>query len=322
MLAGQSVPGDGWGKSPPEEQARRSVYIHVKRSLLVPILDGFDLAETDRAAPVRFATTQPTQALGMLNGEFLQRAGRRRSPTGCAARPATTSPRRSGWPCAWPPAASPARAEVAPRRRADRSARSREDELGADAALQGVLPAGAEPERVRVPGLNEPHARPRHEQLAIRTSPAPPATFCGRTRREFLWEAGAGLHRRWRWSDLLARDGFFAGRPARPSRVAVGQPAGARSRRTSPPKAKSVIFLFMYGGPSHVDTFDYKPKLYALDGKTIPVKTFGRGGHEERGPRRRAEVEVQAVRPVRQVGQRPVPAPRRPASTTSPSSTR
>src|SRR5215510_2644971 len=34
----------------------------------------------------------------------------------------------------------------------------------------------------------------------------------------------------------------------------------------------------MYGGPSQVDTFDYKPKLYPLDGKTIPVKTFGRGG--------------------------------------------
>ena len=36
-------------------------------------------------------------------------------------------------------------------------------------------------------------------------------------------------------------------------------------------KAKSVIFLFMYGGPSQVDTFDYKPKLYGLDGKTIDI---------------------------------------------------
>ena len=65
------------------------------------------------------------------------------------------------------------------------------------------------------------------------------------------------------------------------------------------PKAKSVIFLFMYGGPSHVDTFDYKPKLYELDGQTIAVKTKGRGGSKERRPRRRAEVEVQAVRPIR-----------------------
>ena len=51
----------------------------------------------------------------------------------------------------------------------------------------------------------------------------------------------------------------------------------------TPAKAKSVIFIFCYGGPSHVDTFDYKPKLYPLDGKTIPVKTFGRGGHKNEG---------------------------------------
>ncbi len=71
VMAGQSIPGKGWGKSPPAEQARRSIYIHVKRSLVTPILDAFDLAETDRSTPVRFSTTQPTQALGMLNGAFL-----------------------------------------------------------------------------------------------------------------------------------------------------------------------------------------------------------------------------------------------------------
>ncbi len=68
VLAGQSMPEKGWGQSPPSEQARRSVYIHVKRSLLVPILESFDVAETDRSTPVRFSTTQPTQALAMLNG--------------------------------------------------------------------------------------------------------------------------------------------------------------------------------------------------------------------------------------------------------------
>jgi hypothetical protein len=71
VLAGQSVPGRGWGKSSPQEQARRSIYIHVKRSLLYPILESFDLAEPDRTTPVRFSTTQPTQALLMLNSEFL-----------------------------------------------------------------------------------------------------------------------------------------------------------------------------------------------------------------------------------------------------------
>lgn len=37
-----------------------------------------------------------------------------------------------------------------------------------------------------------------------------------------------------------------------------------------PPKAKRVIFLFMHGGPSQVDTFDYKPKLQEMDGKELP----------------------------------------------------
>ena len=37
-----------------------------------------------------------------------------------------------------------------------------------------------------------------------------------------------------------------------------------------PPRAKRVIFLFMHGGPSHVDTFDYKPELIKQDGKPLP----------------------------------------------------
>src|SRR6188472_919401 len=36
------------------------------------------------------------------------------------------------------------------------------------------------------------------------------------------------------------------------------------------PKAKRIIFLFMHGGPSQVDTFDYKPRLQKEDGKELP----------------------------------------------------
>ena len=71
VLAGQSRPGQGWNTSSPEEAARRSVYIHVKRSLQVPLLAAFDMADTDFTCPERFVSTQPTQALGMLNSEFL-----------------------------------------------------------------------------------------------------------------------------------------------------------------------------------------------------------------------------------------------------------
>jgi hypothetical protein len=76
VLAGQSRPGENWGRSTPEEQARRSVYIFVKRSLAVPILAGFDSPEPDLTCPVRFATTQPTQALGMLNSAFVNEQAR------------------------------------------------------------------------------------------------------------------------------------------------------------------------------------------------------------------------------------------------------
>jgi hypothetical protein len=70
VLAGQSVPGQGWKTSSPAEASRRSVYVHIKRSLLVPILAIHDAADTDTSCPVRYTTTVPTQALGFLNGEF------------------------------------------------------------------------------------------------------------------------------------------------------------------------------------------------------------------------------------------------------------
>lgn len=76
VLAGQSMPGAGWGKSSPEEQCRRSVYIFVKRSLAVPIIASFDGPETDFTCPGRFATTQPTQALGMINSAWTNEQAR------------------------------------------------------------------------------------------------------------------------------------------------------------------------------------------------------------------------------------------------------
>ncbi|MDP6929095.1 MAG: DUF1501 domain-containing protein, partial [Planctomycetota bacterium] len=49
-------------------------------------------------------------------------------------------------------------------------------------------------------------------------------------------------------------------------------------------KAKNCIFLFMYGGPSQMETFDPKPKLYELAGQTVRnFKTHGRGGHRDGG---------------------------------------
>ena len=105
--------------------------------------------------------------------------------------------------------------------------------------------------------------------------------FCRRTRREFLWQAGAGFTgtalaglMALEGSKLQASSGASTGKDTNPLKP---------RRPHYPAKAKSVIFLFMYGGPSHIDTFDHKPKLNALDGKTIAVKTFGRGGKRNEG---------------------------------------
>jgi hypothetical protein len=103
--------------------------------------------------------------------------------------------------------------------------------------------------------------------------------FCRRTRREFLWEAGAGFTGL-ALTGLLSQDGFFCNKAH--ASQAPANPQAPRQPHV-PAKAKSVIFLFMYGGPSQVDTFDYKPNLYSMDGRTVQVRTFGRGGHRNEG---------------------------------------
>ena len=111
-------------------------------------------------------------------------------------------------------------------------------------------------------------------------SPAP-GNFCHRTRREFLWEAGAGFTGL-AMTGLLSLDNFFTPNASAAPAPSLGNPLAPKSSHFEA-KAKSVIFLFMYGGPSQVDTFEHKPELYKLDGKTIPVKTFGRGGKKNEG---------------------------------------
>ncbi len=106
----------------------------------------------------------------------------------------------------------------------------------------------------------------------------PNRTPCGKTRREFLWEVGGGFAGL-ALLDLLSRDGFLAGeaRGEEPDRAL--NPFHVRPSHF-PAKAKHVVFLFMNGAPSQVDTFDPKPALdrfhdTAYSGKT-PVGSNGR----------------------------------------------
>ncbi len=108
-----------------------------------------------------------------------------------------------------------------------------------------------------------------------------PSNFCGRTRREFLWQTGGGFAGT-ALTAMLQGDGFFSSTARAAEGPAHQNPLAPKDPHFAP-KAKSVIFLFMYGGPSHIDTFDYKPAMKGRDNQTVDVKTFGRGGHKNQG---------------------------------------
>ena len=89
-------------------------------------------------------------------------------------------------------------------------------------------------------------------------------------RRTFLTRSGLSLGGA-ALSGLLARDGLSAAisTTARTD-GAAGRHAGAVFPLHHPPRAKSVIFLCLAGGPSHLETFDFKPQLATLDGREMP----------------------------------------------------
>src|SRR5215813_12714431 len=87
---------------------------------------------------------------------------------------------------------------------------------------------------------------------------------CTGTRREFLWQTGAGFTGL-ALTALLDQDGFFA------RHAFAADPLTAKQSHFLP-KAKHCIFLFMYGGPSSVDTWDYKPELQKRNGQTVNIE--------------------------------------------------
>src|SRR5258708_39847930 len=92
---------------------------------------------------------------------------------------------------------------------------------------------------------------------------APPPSIYS-SRRDFLRKAGNGF-------GMLALAGLLGREEARgqdmPGRTAAN-PLAPRPGHF-PGKAKSVIWLFMNGGPSQVDTWDYKPQLNRRDGQEL-----------------------------------------------------
>src|SRR5262245_19288159 len=89
-----------------------------------------------------------------------------------------------------------------------------------------------------------------------------------RTRREFVRDAFCGFGGL-ALASLLAQD---------EARAASSNPLAARSPNF-PAKPQAVIFLFMAGGPSHLETFDPKPLLNKLHGQLLP-KEFGEAKYQ------------------------------------------
>jgi hypothetical protein len=86
------------------------------------------------------------------------------------------------------------------------------------------------------------------------------------SRRDWLVRAGGGFGAL-ALLDLLVRDAEGAGTGAGRPEVT---PSAASSSWRRPATARSVIFLFIEGGPSHLDLFDPKPALLKLAGKPLP----------------------------------------------------
>src|SRR3954466_3932138 len=88
------------------------------------------------------------------------------------------------------------------------------------------------------------------------------------SRRDFLRQAGGGAGLL-ALAALMAEEDLLAADSASSSAADPRLNPLAPKRSHFPAKAKSVIWLFMNGGPSHVDTWQYKPELEKYDGQEM-----------------------------------------------------
>jgi hypothetical protein len=110
-------------------------------------------------------------------------------------------------------------------------------------------------------------------------------------RREFFGRSAAGLGTA-ALASLLARDGLAAERSG-----------GLPELPHFTPKAKRVIYLFQNGGPTHVDLFDYKPKLIEMHGQPLPQEYIGEKRFSTMTGNTAGKVMLAPVEPFRQRGQ-------------------
>ena len=109
------------------------------------------------------------------------------------------------------------------------------------------------------------------------------ASFSRRSllRRSALGFGSLGLYSLLQESNLLAA-------------TAPGGPLASKQPHFAP-RAKRIIFLFMHGGVSHIDTFDPKPRLDTDNGKPLPIKRSLTFNAKEAGGLMRSPWGVQAA---------------------------
>ena len=214
-----------------EKSTRRSIYFTVKRRKLVPSLIQWDWPEALTGVSQRTTTIVPTQALWMLN-----------NPGRCKC--------------------------------AQELAKKLEANPDADAinrAYQLCLIRAATPmEMTRALAfLKTSDERARTERLAdlVQTLFLLPESSSPFAEVNMFVHGTPDPCRYWNRRDFLRRTGGGAGLLGLATLLSDAKLLQAGAHH--PAKAKSVIWLFLNGGPSQVDTFDYKPELAKYDGKPL-----------------------------------------------------
>ena len=240
----------------PEKTNRRSIYLPLRRSNLPTLYTLFDFGDAATPDGKRSSTTVATQALFVMNSPLVMRearslalailkqesAGKRRMEElylQSAGSPARRARNRS------------ARTFVRPEPCAKNGTTSMK--CWAWTSLMHALMASNESSWAACV-LREPKI-----WISDRLSARGPKRFLEMSRRAMLRAAGCGF-------------GYLGLQSMLSDMAQAADDPLAPKSPMFPARAKRVIFLFMHGGPSSIDTFDPKPYLDANDGKPLPIK--------------------------------------------------
>jgi hypothetical protein len=122
-------------------------------------------------------------------------------------------------------------------------------------------------------------------------SPAPLREHqLGINRRHFFGRAATGIGTA-ALASLLGRDGL------------LGADGDTLPSPNIAPRAKRIIYLFQNGGPTHVDLFDYKPRLHQLHGQAVPAEYLGGKRFSTMTGDPSGKLMLEPVEPFKQHGQ-------------------